>query len=137
MASRRSAGRCTGHPRAQSRRNKQSAVRFLEGLLTEMNYAPNVIVTDKLKSYGAAIKELEIQVEHRQSTRASTTGPRTPISRLASASEECGASNLRSRPNGSWHRLVCYVGIFGWGVIASGRSTTARRWPPASRAGAR
>ena len=31
-----------------------------------MHYAPSVIVTDKLKSYGAAIKELELEVEHRQ-----------------------------------------------------------------------
>ena len=31
-----------------------------------MQYTPRIIVTDKLKSYGAAIKELEIQVDHRQ-----------------------------------------------------------------------
>ncbi len=42
----------------QNRRNKQAAIRFLGRLLAEMNYAPSVIVTDKLKSYGAAIKEL-------------------------------------------------------------------------------
>ncbi len=43
----------------QSRRNKGAAMRFLRRLLTGMRYAPRVIVTDKLKSYGAAIKELE------------------------------------------------------------------------------
>src|SRR3712207_6896109 len=31
-----------------------------------MQYAPRIIVTDKLKSYGAAIKELNLEVEHRQ-----------------------------------------------------------------------
>lgn len=31
-----------------------------------MHYAPRVIVTDKLKSYGAAIKELKLRAEHRQ-----------------------------------------------------------------------
>lgn len=50
----------------QSRRNKEAAIRFLRGLLKEMRYAPRVIVTDKLKSYGAAIKELKLEVEHRQ-----------------------------------------------------------------------
>ena len=51
----------------QSRRNKEAAIRFLRRLLGRMHYAPRVIiVTDKLKSYGAAIKELEIQVDHCQ-----------------------------------------------------------------------
>jgi putative transposase len=50
----------------QSRRNKQAAIRFLRRLLTEMRYVPRVIVTDKLKSYGAAIKELKLEVDHRQ-----------------------------------------------------------------------
>ena len=50
----------------QSRRNKQAAIRFLGRLLTGMQYAPRIIVTDKLKSYGAAITELKLQVDHRQ-----------------------------------------------------------------------
>ncbi len=50
----------------QSRRNKGAAIRFLERLLAEMNYTPRIIVTDKLKSYSAAIKELKLQVDHRQ-----------------------------------------------------------------------
>ena len=41
----------------QSQRNKQAAKRFLGRLLTGMQYAPGIIVTDKLKSYGAAITE--------------------------------------------------------------------------------
>ena len=31
-----------------------------------MHYVPTVIVTDKLRSYGAAIKELKLEVDHRQ-----------------------------------------------------------------------
>jgi putative transposase len=50
----------------QSRRNKQAAMRFLGRLLTSMHFAPRIIVTDKLKSYGAAIKELKLEIEHRQ-----------------------------------------------------------------------
>ena len=49
----------------QSRRNKQATIRFLGRLLARLQYTPRIIVTDKLKSYGAAIKELEIHVDHR------------------------------------------------------------------------
>ena len=50
----------------QSRRNKEAAIRFLRRLLMRSHYAPRVMVTDKLKSYGAAVKELELRVDHRQ-----------------------------------------------------------------------
>ncbi len=50
----------------QSRRNKEAAITFLGRLLTGMHYVPRIIVTDKLKSYGAAITELKLQVDHRQ-----------------------------------------------------------------------
>ena len=38
----------------QSRRNTKAAKRFFRKLLCGLQYAPRVIVTDKLKSYGAA-----------------------------------------------------------------------------------
>lgn len=50
----------------QSWRSKQAVIRFLGRLLRGMGYAPRVIVTDKLKSYGAAIKELKLKVDRRQ-----------------------------------------------------------------------
>ncbi len=90
----------------QSRRNKQAAIRFLGRLLARMQYVPGVIITDKLKSYGGAIKELSSWRSITANIRASTTGQRTPTSRLASGNEECGASSRRSKLNGSWHHLV-------------------------------
>ena len=51
----------------QSRRNKKAAKRFFRKLLKGLRYAPRVIVTDKLKSYAAAMKDLKIGGEHRQS----------------------------------------------------------------------
>jgi putative transposase len=50
----------------QSRRNKQAAKRFFRKLLKELQYVPRVIITDKLKSYGAAKREILPGVEHRQ-----------------------------------------------------------------------
>ncbi len=50
----------------QSRRNKQAAKRFFRKLLKGLQYVPRVIITDKLKSYGAAKAEVMPGVEHRQ-----------------------------------------------------------------------
>ena len=51
----------------QERRDARAAKRFLKKLLTGLQYTPRVIVTDKLRSYGVARRELLPQVEHRQS----------------------------------------------------------------------
>jgi putative transposase len=50
----------------QRRRDKQAAKKFFRELLKRLTYVPRVIVTDKLKSYGAAKRELLPGVEHRQ-----------------------------------------------------------------------
>jgi putative transposase len=50
----------------QRRRDKQAAKKFFRKLLKGLMYVPRVIVTDKLKSYGAAERELLPGVEHRQ-----------------------------------------------------------------------
>jgi putative transposase len=51
----------------QRRRNKQAAKKFFRKLLKGLTYVPRVIITDKLKSYGAAKREILPGVEHRQS----------------------------------------------------------------------
>jgi putative transposase len=50
----------------QSRRDKQAAKKFFRKLLKGLEYAPRVIITDKLASYGAAKKEILPSVEHRK-----------------------------------------------------------------------
>jgi putative transposase len=49
----------------QSRRNKKAAKKFFQKLLKGLAYVPRVIITDQLKSYGAAKRELLPSVEHR------------------------------------------------------------------------
>ena len=49
-----------------SRRDKRAAKRFLRKLLRS-HPKPRVVVTDKLRSYGAALEELLPHTEHRQS----------------------------------------------------------------------
>ena len=51
----------------QARRDAQAAKRFFKRLLTGLQYEPRVIVTDKLRSYGVAQRQLLPGVEHRQS----------------------------------------------------------------------
>jgi len=53
----------------QSRRNKQATKKFFRKLLKGLQYAPRVIMTDKLASYGAAKRELLPGGEHRQHKR--------------------------------------------------------------------
>lgn len=49
----------------QNRRDKAAARRFFRGLPKKTGAVPRVIVTDKLRSYGAAHREVMPSVEHR------------------------------------------------------------------------
>jgi len=51
----------------QSRRSENAAKKFFRKLLKGLQYVPRVVITDKLKSYGAAKREILPGVEHRQS----------------------------------------------------------------------
>jgi putative transposase len=50
----------------QRRRDKRAAKKFFRKLLKGCHYVPRVIITDQLKSYGAAQREMLPGVEHRQ-----------------------------------------------------------------------
>ena len=51
----------------QSRRNAAAAKRLMRKLMKKLQCVPRVLITDKLKSYGVAHRELMPSVEHRQS----------------------------------------------------------------------
>jgi putative transposase len=51
----------------QSRRNKHAAKKCFRTLLKGLTSVPRAIITDQLKSYGAAKREILPGVEHRQS----------------------------------------------------------------------
>jgi len=51
----------------QTRRNARAAKRFFKHLLKGLLHVPRVLITDKLKSYGLAQRELLPDVLHRQS----------------------------------------------------------------------
>ena len=49
----------------QSRRDKHAAKRLMCKLLKKHGRAPRVLITDKLKSYAAANRDLGLSVKHR------------------------------------------------------------------------
>ena len=53
----------------QRRRDKRAAVRLMRKLLRKQGFAPKIVVTDKLRSYGAALRQLGVACRHEQGLR--------------------------------------------------------------------
>ena len=53
----------------QPKRDKAAALRLMRKLLKKQGYAPHVLVTDKLGSYGSARRELGLSARHEQGLR--------------------------------------------------------------------
>ena len=53
----------------QRRRDKATAVKLMRKLLKKQGFAPDVLVTDKLRSYGAAKCEIGLSARHEQVLR--------------------------------------------------------------------
>ena len=53
----------------QGHRDKRAALRLLRKLLKKQGMAPEVLVTDRLRAYGAAVRELGLGAEHIQGAR--------------------------------------------------------------------
>jgi len=50
----------------QRRRDQRAALKLMRKLLRKQGFAPRLIVTDKLRSYGAAFRELHLTCRHDQ-----------------------------------------------------------------------
>jgi transposase-like protein len=53
----------------QRRRDKRAALRLMRKLLRKQGVAPKLVVTDKLRSYGAAFRDLRLTCRHDQGLR--------------------------------------------------------------------
>ena len=53
----------------QPKRDKAAALRLMRKLLKKQGYAPRVLVTDKLRSYSCARRELGLRARHEQGLR--------------------------------------------------------------------
>jgi putative transposase len=116
----------------QRRRDKHAAKKFFRKLLKGCRYAPRVIITDRLKSYGAAKREILPGVEHRQHRYLNN---RAENSHQPTRQRERHMQGFKS-PGHAQRFLSAY------GPIAQHfrprrhlLPSTARRWGNASRAG--
>ena len=86
----------------QDRRNATAAKRFFKRLLAGLKYKPRRIITDGLRSYGVAKREVLPEVRHRTSRYLNNRAENShrPTRRR---SGRCSGSSRRSRRSGSCH----------------------------------
>src|SRR5215469_1133167 len=53
----------------QSRRDSRAALRLMRKLLKKQGFVPKLLVTDKLRSYGSAFRQLQLTCPHEQGPR--------------------------------------------------------------------
>jgi hypothetical protein len=81
-------------------RDKAAAVKLMRKLLKKQGFAPELLVTDKLRSYGAAKSEIGLTAHLEQGLRRNN-GPRIRTSQHAGVSGRCSVSNRLDQPNAS------------------------------------
>ena len=84
----------------QRRRDKAAAVKLMRKLLKKQGFTPDVLVTDRLRSYGAAKAEIGLSARHEQGLRRKNRAENR-INRLDDASARCSVSNRPDQPNDS------------------------------------
>ena len=91
----------------QPHRSQRAAERFFRRLLRRQGTEPLRIITDKLRSYSAAVQTIFGKVTH-SVERYANNWSKLPISRLANANGKCADSNLPGTPNGFSHSMMPY-----------------------------
>ena len=74
------------------------AVKLMRKLLKKQGFAPDVLVTDKLRSYGAAKAELGLSARHEQGLRKNNRAKNSHQPH-GGGSAKCSASNRRDQHN--------------------------------------
>ena len=84
----------------QRRRNKAAAPKLIRKLLKKHGFAPTRVTTDKLRSYGAAFKEIGLSADHEQGAYQNN---RAEVSHqpLRRRDARCSGSNRRDPPSAS------------------------------------
>jgi putative transposase len=84
----------------QRRRDKAAAVKLMRKLLKKQGFAPDMLVTDKLRSYGAAMADLGLSARHEQGLRKNNRAG-IHINRHEGANARCSGSNRPDQPSAS------------------------------------
>jgi transposase-like protein len=77
----------------QRRRDAKAAAKLMRRLLKKQGFAPDVLVTDRLRSYGAAQRELGLSARHEQGLRKNN---RAENSHLPVRRRECKMQRFKS-----------------------------------------
>ena len=85
----------------QRRRDAKVAAKLMKKLLKRYGIRPSLVVTDKLRSYRCASRNLGLGGVHRQGS-GPTIALRTRISPSDDASAKCSASNRSVQPSAFW-----------------------------------
>jgi putative transposase len=116
----------------QARRDKAAAWKFLRALLRRQGFVPTAIVTDKLKSYRAAIREIGFSGVHEQGLRMNKSSGKLTSAAAATRTEDAGlqvgqvGSTLRFSSCGGLQRVQRATaleqsfdasGLTGWSSI--------------------
>ena len=84
----------------QRRRDKRAAVRLMRKLLRKQGFAPKLLTTDKLGSYGSAFRQLRLTCHHEQGLRK-TIARRIPFNPCVDESAKCSGSSQPDPPSAS------------------------------------
>jgi len=84
----------------QSKRDKRAALKLMRKLLKKLNCVPDKLVTDDLRSYGAACRDLRISHLHERGG-GGTTERRIRTSQPDDESVRCRGSKVRGQPSDS------------------------------------
>jgi transposase-like protein len=94
----------------QRRPDKTAAGKLMRKLITKLGFAPEVLVTDKLRSYGAAKSEMRLSTRHEQGLRKNNRAENShqPVRRRERKMHGRGrrrrSSRANSGPNFNTHR---------------------------------
>ena len=83
----------------ESKRDKHAALKLMRKLLKKYGFVSDRLITDDLRSYGAAARDLGIEKHHESVVRGRTIERRTRISQPDDESARGRASRAEDQPN--------------------------------------
>ena len=84
----------------QRRRDKRAALRLMRKLLRKQGFAPKLLTTDKLGSYGSAFRHLRLTCPHEQGLRKNNRAENS-IKPCDEESVKCRGSSRLALPSAS------------------------------------
>ena len=82
----------------QAKRDKAAALRLMRKLLKKLGFAPRVLVTDRLRSYGCAKRELGLSARHEQGLRKNNRAEKRPFATVRRKEHARLRTHLIHRP---------------------------------------